>query len=67
METRNRLTVTRGEGGGEQGWEEGGGTRQGACMSDPWTWTTGWGMTVGAGGRLGRGGQRGKIGTTVTE
>ena len=59
--------MTGGEGRRGNGWKEGGGTRQGTCMNDPGTWTTGWGMTVGVGGGLGGVGQRGKIGTSVTE
>ena len=66
METRNRLTVTRGKGGEKQG-KEGEGTSQGTCMNDPQTWTMGWGLTVGAGDGLGRGGQRGKIESTIIE
>ena len=59
METRNRLTATRGELREGYGWKEVEVTSQGTCMNDPWTWTTGWGLTVGVGGGLG-GDQRDK-------
>ena len=49
METRNRLTATRGELREGYGWKEVEVTSQGTCMNDPWTWTTGWGLTVGVG------------------
>ena len=49
MEIRNRLTVTRREGGEREG------SSQGAGMNDPWTWATGWGLAVGAGGGAGQG------------
>ena len=49
METRNRLTVTRGEEGEGQCWKEGEGTGQTTCMNDPWTWTTVWALTAGVG------------------
>ena len=63
METRNRLTVTRGEEGEGQCWKEGEGTGQTTCMNDPWTWTTvgmncgsrEWGrIKEGKGGKLGQ-------------
>ena len=60
METWNRLKVTRGEEGGEEGWEEREGTRQRTCMNDTWTWTMVLELTVGAGGGVGGGGQRGE-------
>ena len=65
MEIKNKITVTRGEWGGDTRGKKGKG--QGTCMKDPWTWTTGWGWTVGAGVGRNGGGQRGKIGTTVIE
>ena len=39
LQTWNRLTLTRGEWGGGQGWKEGEGTSQKTCVNDPWTWT----------------------------
>ena len=41
VETRNRLTETRGEEGGGEGEKEGERTSQGTCMNDPQTWTRG--------------------------
>ena len=61
MEIKNKLAVTRGEGGrGKQG-KEG----EETCIEDPWK--TGWGLTVGVGS--GRGGESngGEIGTIITE
>ena len=58
METWNRLTAPRGEGGGRRGCKEGGGTSQRTCLNDPWTWTTVWRLTVGAG--VGAGWRRAK-------
>ena len=63
MEKRNKLTVTRGAGGGGE-WGKKAKGHQGTCIRDPWTKPTGWGLTGGAG--LGES-NRGKIGTTVIE
>ena len=41
MEIKNKLTVTRGEGGGDQQGKEGEGSSQETCIKDPWTKTTG--------------------------
>ena len=48
METKNKLTVTRGEGAGGQWEKKGEGSGQGTCIKDPWAKTTG-------GGRFGYG------------
>ena len=52
MELNNKLTVTRGEGGQENGGEKRKG-HQGTCIKDPWTWTmegrvgwVGWGRVM---------------------
>ena len=66
METENRLTAARGNGGVEEWWKEGEGTSQRTCMNDPQTWTTVWGLTVGAAGGLGGGGLWGKIRNEIT-
>ena len=66
MEIKNKLTVTRGERGTDNGGKRGG-SRQGTCRKDPWTWTTGWGLTVAGGLSKSRESNRGKIGTTVVE
>ena len=62
METRTRLTVTRGEREKERE-----GSSSGMWINDPWTLTTGWGLTVGwwevGAGRAGESNGR-KIGTT---
>ena len=66
METGNRLSAFRGDGGGKccRGGE---GIIQRTCLSDPWTWTTGWSWTVGW--RVGheKGRVKGKIGTSVVK
>ena len=49
METRNSLTMTRGEGGEGEGRIEGEGSSPGTYMDNPWT--TGWGLTVAGQGR----------------
>ena len=59
METRNRLTETRGEAAGGIG---GKGSNGQAGIKDPWTWTTRWGLTAGVGGWWSRGEQWGKLG-----
>ena len=64
MEVKNKLTVTRGEVGGNNGGKQGKGHQE-TCIKDPWTWTTGWGLTVGA-GQVGKSNGE-KIGTTVIE
>ena len=46
METRSRLTATRGEVGGGSEKKEGEGSSRGTGINAPWTWTTGWGLTV---------------------
>ena len=66
METKNKLTVTRGEGREDERGEEREGSSQRTCMNDPWMRTTGWGLTVGVGGGWDKE-QWGKIGTTVIE
>lgn len=53
QETRNRLTVTQGNGGGEQWGKKG--RDQRTCSNDPRTWTTGGRLTVGTGVGWGRG------------
>ena len=60
IESWNRLTAVRGEGGGGDWLKEGEGPSQRPCMKDPWTWTTVWGLTIEVGGGLGGEGQRGK-------
>ena len=68
METRNRLTAIREEGGGGNGEKEGEGSSQGTCINDPWALTTGLGLTVGAGVVGGTGESNGGIiGTCVVE
>ena len=56
IEIDNKLTVTRGEGGGGNATKKGIGHQE-TCIKDPWTWTTEWGLTVGAGDGQGRGEQ----------
>ena len=53
METRNRLTATRGGGETERG-KEGEGSSEGTGINDPWAWTTGWGLTGSSGVGQGR-------------
>ena len=54
MEIKNKLTVTRGEVGGDNG-----GKRekdyQGTCIKDTWTKPKGVGLRVGGGEKWGRG------------
>ena len=42
--------MTREEGGGGQQGKEGEGSSEGACIKDPWTWTTGGGRGWNMGG-----------------
>ena len=60
MESWNRLTAVRGEGGGGDGLKEGEGISQRTYMHDPWTWTTVWGLTMEVGGGLGGGWPKGE-------
>ena len=60
METRIRLTGTRGEGGRIRG-KDGEGSNQQTGVNDPWAWITRWGLTVG-GGVGGAGESKGIIG-----
>ena len=51
MEIKNKLTVTRGEVGGDNG---GGEDHQGTCIKDTWTKPKGGRIEGGAGGVMGR-------------
>ena len=66
MEIKNKLIVTRGD-GGEGQWEKEGEGLLRPCIKDPWTKTTGAGLNVG--GEVGRAEENngGKMGTIVTE
>ena len=67
METRNRLTSTRGEWGGDNGVKEVEGSSQGRGIKDKWTKTAGVGLKVGGQGGYGRGKLWEEMRTTVTE
>ena len=52
METKNKLTVTREEGGNRRKKAKG---HQGTCIKDTWTMTMRGGLNVGGGGGWGGG------------
>ena len=54
MEIRNKLAVTKRDGGGGKWRKEGEGSSQGTCIKDPWTWTR-MGIDRGSGGWVGQG------------
>ena len=68
MEIKNKLTVTRGEGGGDQQGKEGEGSSQETCIKDPRTETMG-GMIEYRRQAVGKAGESnwGKMVTTVIE
>ena len=69
IEIKNKLTVTREEVGGDNGWGAGGEGKghHGKCIKDPWRKPKGVGLMVGGkDGGAGRSGG-GEMGTTVLE
>ena len=59
MEIKNKLTITRGEGGGGLWEREGEGSSEETCAKDPRTTTMGWRFSLGGGVGWGRGKQQG--------
>ena len=65
QEIKNKLTVTRGKGGGDNGGQKGKG-HQRTCIKDPRTKPKGARIEGGRWGQWGRGEQRGKNGDNCT-